>query len=141
MFLRKEEKSSDDYWREYEEKTGERVLARGLGKYVSGWDEFDRNKWVGLWGLIFTTSGGFRFHHFLQNSWIDAIASSFMRNEQPKEKSIFIPKDKVLFTEFIVEEKWWKKILSPSAPRLVVKYMDDTGIEKKLIFEAEYKIS
>jgi len=136
MLLKKEE-SPDTFWQEYEEKTGEKVLARGLGKYVSGWDEFDEKKWGGLWGLIITTSGGFRFHHFPQNSWIDAF-TSFAKTDPPKEKTIFIPQEKIISSDHFVEKKWWKKILSPSPPRLVVMYTDDAGQEKRLLFEAEY---
>jgi hypothetical protein len=139
--FRKNEKSPDDFWREYEEKAGEKVLARGLGKYLSGWDEFDKNKWGGIWGLIVTTSGGFRFHHFPQNSWID-ILTRFAEKEPVKEKTIFIPSEKIVLVEFLVEKKWWKKIFSPSPAHLVVKYTDfspeSSGMEKKLLFEAEY---
>jgi len=137
MMLKKEEKSPDVFWQEYEEKTGEKVLARGLGKYVSGWDEFDSKKWGGLWGLIITTSGGFRFHHFPQHSWVD-LFGTFAKNEPPKEKTIFIPQENVLLTDYKIEDKWWKRLLSFSPPRLVVKYKNEEGQEKQLLFEAEY---
>jgi len=140
MLFKKEEKSPDMFWQEYEEKTGEKVLARGLGKYVSGWDEFDEKKWGGLWGLVITTSGGFRFHHFPQHSWIDAF-TNFAKTDPPKEKTIFVPQEKIISSDYFAEKKWWKKILSFSPPRLVVKYMDEAGNEKKLLFEAEYNNS
>jgi hypothetical protein len=142
MFLKKEEKSSDNFWQELEEKTGEKILSRGLGKYVSGWGEFDNNKWGGIWGLIFTTSGGFRFHHFPQYSWMDAfttqLAARFAEKQQPQEKTFFIPKDKIISIDHIYEKKWWKRIFSPSPPQLVVKYTAEDGSEEKLLFEAEY---
>ena len=137
MLFRKDEKSPDAFWREYEEKTGEKVLSRGLGKYVSGWEEFDEKKWGGIWGLIITTSGGFRFHHFPQNSWIDAV-TRFAEKETVKEKTIFIPKEKIASSQFIKETWWWKKILSPSPPQLVISYTDEAGREGRLLFEAEY---
>lgn len=147
MLFKKEETSPDTFWREYEEKTGETVLARGLGKYVSGWDEFDEKKWGGIWGLIISTSGGFRFHHFPQNSWIDAF-TSFIKTDPPKDKTIFIPKEKIISSELFKETKWWKKIFSPTPPRLVIKYFNDeprentetesAKTEKRLLFEAEY---
>jgi hypothetical protein len=111
MLLKKDDKTADEFWREYEEKTGEKILTHGLGKYVSGWDEFDRKKWKGIWGLLITTSGGFRFHHFPQNSWIEAL-SRFPEKEQIKDKTIFIPGEKIVFSELIQEHKWWKKIFS-----------------------------
>ena len=136
MFLRKEDKSKDTFWQEYEEKTGEKVLERGLGKYVSGWDEFDENRLTGIWGLVITTSGGFRFHHFPQHSWIEAM-TRFAEREQKKEKTIFIPQEKVISSELIKETRWWKKLISPP-PQLVVKYLDTMQRERRLIFEAEY---
>jgi len=142
--FKKDEKSPDTFWREFAETTGETVLARGLGKYVSGWDEFDEKKWNGLWGLIINTSGGFRFHHFPQNNIFDAL-TQFAANakEQKKEKAIFIPKEKIISQELIKEEKWWKRLFLRSAPLLVINYREETPNEigaknKKLIFEAEY---
>ena len=137
MFLKKDEKSPDIFWREFEEKTGEKVLSRGLGKYISGWQEFDEKKWNGIWGLLITTSGGFHFHHFPQNSWIDAF-TNFAQREQPKEKTIFIPKEKIASSQLIKETRWWKRILSPSSPHFVIRYTDEAGSVGQLLFESEY---
>ena len=137
MFFKKQEQSPDAFWREYEEKTGEKVLSRGLGKYVSGWKEFDEKKWGGIWGLLITTSGGFHFHHFPQNSWIDAF-TRFAETVPLKEKTIFIPKEKIASSQLKKETRWWKKILSPSVPQFVICYTDEAGMEGKLLFEAEY---
>jgi len=135
MLGKKNEKSPDDFWREYEEKTGEKVLARSLGQYVSGWEEFGCS--TQLWGLIIATSGGFRFHHFPQQSWIDALTRSVGRDE-PKEKTIFIPKEKIISAKLIIETKWWKKIFS-SMPPLVIQYRDEAGNEQRLLLNADYK--
>jgi hypothetical protein len=67
--MAKKRNDPEKFWREYEEKTGEKVLARTLGQYVSGWDEFGDLSAGPLWGLIIATSGGFRFHHFPQANW------------------------------------------------------------------------
>jgi len=140
MLFKKDEKSPDEFWREYEEKTGEKVLARGLGKYVSGWDEFDKNRWSGLWGLVINTSGGFRFHHFPQNSFFDALIHLAANEKEPqKEKTIFLPREKIISQALIKEEKWYKRLFIRSTPRLVINYIDESGkTEKKLVFEAEY---
>jgi hypothetical protein len=152
MLFKKDEKTPDEFWREYEEKTGEKVLTRGLGKYVSGWDEFDKKRWNGLWGLVINTSGGFRFHHFPQNSFFDALINLAANDkEQQKEKTIFLPREKIISQDFIKEEKWYKKLFFNSTPRLVINYIDessDKSVEKsadiygkegkKLVFEAEY---
>ncbi|MDR0464741.1 MAG: hypothetical protein LBG94_06465 [Treponema sp.] len=143
MLTKKEEKSADTFWQEYEENTGEKVIKRGLGKYISGWDEFDEKKLGGIWGLIIETSGGFRFHHFPQNSWIDVL-TRFADSGQPKEKTIFLPQEIIISSQLIKETKWWKKIFSNTAPLLVIKYAyktessDETTREKKLIFEVQH---
>jgi hypothetical protein len=136
MLTKTPKKSPDDFWREYEEETGEKVLTRSMGKYISGWDEFDEKNPVNIWGLVITTSGGFRFHHFRQNSWIDAVFS----HSGDKEKTIFIPKEKIISTEEIKETKWWKRIFSSSPPRLVIRYTDETGGEKQLLFDVNYNV-
>lgn len=135
-FLKKE-KSSDQFWKEYEEKTGETVLARSLGRYISGWEEFDSHGWKSIWGLIIASSGGFRFHHFPQRSWLDALAR-FSGDEEPKEKTFFIQAEKINSAEILTETVWWKKIFSPSPPRLVIRYYDETGNKRELTLEVDY---
>jgi len=140
MLTGKKEKSSDDFWKEYEEKTGEKILKRGLGKYISGWNEFDQKKWGGIWGLIISTSGGFRFHHFPQNSWIEALTAGFAANREIKEKTIFIPDGQIISSEIIKETNWLKRIFSRLPPMIIINYKDEEGNEKKLLLEAEYGI-
>jgi len=137
MFNKKSEKSPDIFWQEFEEKTSEKVISRGLGKYVSGWDEFDEKNWGGLWGLIITTSGGFRFHHFPKNTIFDSF-TAFIKTEPVKEKTIFIPKDKIISIINAKEKKWLKKLFTSLPPRLVICYYNEKEEEKKLIFETEY---
>ena len=135
MFFRKEKtQNPDDFWREFEEKTGEKVLARSLGQYISGWEEFDSRRWTALWGLIISTSGGFRFHHFPQQSWLETLSRN---HEAPKEKTIFIPQEKIISAQLLVESRWWKKIFSASPPQLLIRYRDETGGEKQLLLEAD----
>ena len=128
------EKSPDSFWREYEEKTGEKILARGMGRYLSGWDEFDSRGWKAIWGLIIATSGGFRFHHFAQYGWLDLFAR---RDEAPREKTIFIPGEKIVSADLRRETLWWKKLLKPSPPRLSIRYTGAEGKEKELLLESD----
>jgi hypothetical protein len=149
MFFKKKEKSPDTFWQEFTEKTGETVLERGLGKYVSGWEEFDKEKTNGIWGLVIHTSGGFRFHHFPQYTLpvpgfspiLEAFASHL--KDPSNEKTIFIPKEKIISQKIIKEEKWYKRLFYNSMPQLVINYSEETPEEfgeknRKLIFEAEY---
>ena len=132
------ENSIEAFWKEYEEKNGEKVISRGMGKYVSGFDEFDRKQWNEIWGLLVTTSGGFRFHHYPQNNWFDAIVRR-SQIEQPKEKEFFIPKERIITKEFLAETKWWKKLFSSAQPQLVIRYTDEEGNGKCLLLETDYK--
>ena len=135
--FRKKEKSADDFWNEYEQETGEKVLARNLGKYVQGLEEFDSKKWNTIWGLIIATSGGLRFHHFPQQSWFLAL-TNFSGRDAPKEKTFFIQKENIIRARLIRESRWWKKILSSVPPVLTVDYRDEAGDEKQLLFEIDY---
>lgn len=137
MPLRKKEKSSEAFWKEYEEKTGETVLARSLGRYLSGWEEFDKRAGNPIWGLIIASSGGFRFHHFPQRGWFDALVN-FSGGDEPKEKTIFIPKEKIISARINAESKWWKKIFNSAPPRLIIKYRDEAENEKELLLEVDY---
>ena len=137
MFRKKQDRNPDDFWREYEEKMNEKVLARGLGRYGSGWEEFDSKEWKDLWGLLIISSGGFRFHHFPQQNWLQALTIRG-ETEGSKEKIIFIPKEIIISAEVIEETRWWAKILTTSPPMLVINYRGERGGEKKLYLKAEF---
>ena len=138
MMFRRKEVKPDSFWQEYEENTGEKVLARSLGRYICGLEEFDSRKWTDIWGLFIVTSGGFRFHHFPQYSWFDSMIS-ITGQAKPKEKTFLIPMEKIISVRFNKEARWWKKILSSSPPQLNIHFLDDTGNECRLLLEAEFK--
>ena len=139
MIFRKKEENPDNFWQEYEEKTGEKVLARSLGQYISGLEEYDQQGWTKKWGLLIATSGGFRFHHFPQHSWLDSMINMTGRGGTPKERTFLIPKENIISVNLYKDTKWWKKIFSPTPPQLTIQYRDETGVEHRLILEAEYK--
>jgi hypothetical protein len=133
-FFRKDDQSTDTFWQEYEEKIGEKVQARSLGKYLSGWEEFDSNNWTNLWGLIIASESGLRFHHFPQQHWLD----TFSRNrETQKEKIFLLPREKIVSVQLIKEPNWFLRLFKSPAPQLIVIYRDDEGEEKKLLLEAD----
>jgi hypothetical protein len=132
LLERKKESDPAQFWKEYEERYGEKVLAFTLGQYLSGWDEFD----TPLWGLLIATEGGFRFHHFPHEGWIQALSRMSSGGEQPKEKTLFIPRDRLLSLELRIEKTWWKKILFPRPPHLVVRF---EGGGTELVLETDHK--
>jgi hypothetical protein len=133
MFSRAKE--PEVFWRDYAAKFGEQVLAYALGRYIRGWEGFD----VSLWGLLIATSGGFRFHHFPHESWIEAISRTTLGGEAPQERLIFIPQERLIAVDFQQETAWWKKLLSAQPPRLVIRYRDDADKEQELVAETEKK--
>jgi len=109
------------FWREYEERLGEKILKYSLGKYLTGWKEFEGP----LWGLAIVTEGGFRFHHFPHENWIVALSRlGGGGGETPKEKTLFVPRVKIRSYQVIREKSWWKRLLTPSSPRVMITYSD-----------------
>jgi len=135
MFLRSEEKSPGDFWKELEEKIGEKVLERGMGKYISGWSDFNKAKQANISGLVVITSGGFRFYYFQHKSWFDAMIKN-TGTDNAKEIEIFIPNERIVSTQLVKETKWWKKVFFSSVPLLVINFTNETGEAKELVFEA-----
>ena len=133
MILKKRESFDvEKFWNDYEASVGEKVLAKSLGQYLSGLPQYTQP----LWGLAIATSGGFRFHHFPHEGWLTAISRATMGGEPPKEKTFFIPKDSIHCVELIQESRWWKKIIAPSCPALVI-HCSINGEEAKVIIETD----
>jgi hypothetical protein len=118
-------KDPADFWREYGEKHGETVLAYALGRLVSGWDEFD----LPLWGLLIATDGGFRFHHFPQESWLGTMARTAVGGDPPGEKTLFIPKERLISLEFRTEKSLLQRIFFPASPVLTIRYTAEGSTE------------
>jgi hypothetical protein len=130
----KDFKDPADFWREYEEKLGEKILAYGLGRLVSGW-EFT----LPLWGLLIAADGGFHFHHFPQQNWLLSILRAGTEGETVEEKTLFIPKDKIISSAFKTEKSVLKRLFFAVPPRLVIRYWTPGGGEAELVAEADNK--
>jgi len=127
FFNKKETVNVDTFWQDYEASIGEKVLAKSLSQYLSGWAQYA----YPLWGLAIATTGGFRFHHFPHEGWLTALSRITSGGDAPKEKTFFIPKDAISSVELMFEKRWWKKILTPSNPRLVIRcsiYGEETQV-------------
>lgn len=123
------------FWRKYEFTHGERVHAFSLGRYIKGCADLA----FPLWGLLIATDGGFRFHHFPQESWLTALsrATTGGGKEAPKEKTAFIPLEKIISIEYKIEKSWLKKIFLSAQPLFILRYYDDDGQEWELIAETD----
>jgi hypothetical protein len=127
----------EEFWKHYEAALGEKVLSFSLGQYLYGWAEYD----LPLWGLLIATSGGFRFHHFPHEGWIQALSRIGAGGDAPTEKTIFIPRDRILRVELRREKSLLKRIFMASQPRFILRYRDNEGAEAVFVAEADSKAS
>jgi hypothetical protein len=135
LFSAKKQSDPREFWKSYEAQLGEKVLAFALGQYLSGWEEFDSP----LWGLLIATDSGFRFHHFPHEGWLQLLSRVSSGNDAPKEKTLFIPRDRILGAELYTEKSLLKRILFSSAPKLKIRYLDTQGGEGELVAETDGK--
>jgi hypothetical protein len=122
-----------EFWKEYEAALGEKALAFSLGQYLSGWAAYDPP----LWGLLIATDRGFRFHHFPHEGWLQTLARLSAGGKPPAEKTIFIPRERIVLAELRREKSLLKRIFLPSRPRFVIRYRDDGGAEEEFVAEAD----
>ncbi len=122
------------FWRDYSAKLGEEILRFSLGRYLSGMHGLEGP----LWGLVIATDAGLRFHHFPHESWMTAlmrIGGGGSSSGAPTEKTFFVPKARILSVELFREKSWLKRLLSPMAPRLIVRYRpEDTETGEATLF-------
>jgi hypothetical protein len=130
---RKENTDPKEFWKKYEADVGEKVLSFCLGQYLSGWAEYDPP----LWGLLIATERGFRFHHFPHEGWLQVLSRVSSGGEAPVEKTVFIPRERIIRAELRRETSLLKRIFLASHPRLVIRYRDDSGSEEEFIAEAD----
>jgi hypothetical protein len=128
-------KSADpqEFWKEYEARLGEKVLSFSLGQYLSGWAEHDPP----LWGLLIATDRGFRFHHFPHEGWLQTLSRLSSGGKAPVEKTIFIPRERILRAELRRERSLLKRIFLASRPRFVIRYKAGDGAEEEFVAEAD----
>ncbi|MDR2519145.1 MAG: hypothetical protein LBD13_07030 [Spirochaetaceae bacterium] len=119
------------FWRSYAQSIGETVLGFCLARYVRGWKGFD----APLWGLFIAASGGARFHHFPHEGWFDALSRTASGKEAPREKTFFIPKERLLGAAFRMEKIWWKRLVFAPPPLITVRYRDESGGEAEAVME------
>ncbi|MDR2095928.1 MAG: hypothetical protein LBP76_10495 [Treponema sp.] len=131
----KNKQEKTDFWREYGERYGEKVLCFTLGRYISGWDCYEQP----FWGLLIATDGGFRVHAFPHEGWLEALSRVSSGGEPPREKTVFIAHDRILSAGLQSEQSRWKKLLFNRPPRLLIRYRNAAGAEQELIAETDAK--
>jgi hypothetical protein len=131
------QKSEDalEFWQEFETKYGEKVLSFTLGQYLSGWDGHESP----LWGLLIATDGGFRFHHFPHEGWIQVLSRLSSGGKAPTEKTLFVPRDRIILAELRTEKSLLRRIFTSSQPKFILRYRDEAGAEEEFIAETDTK--
>jgi hypothetical protein len=135
FFQKKPEKSRDVFWKEYEEKLGQKILGYGLGQYLDGWDEYDGP----LWGLLIVAEDRFIFHHFAHEGWLDALTRITTGGEGPKEKVITLPVERLVSVELEKPRSWLARTFSPRVPRLIVRYKKEDDSEGAFVAETDMR--
>jgi hypothetical protein len=123
----------ETFWKDYEQRLGEKVLGYCLGHYIQGWDGYSGS----LWGLNIVSGSSYRFHHFPHESWLAAMTRSALGGEGPEEKIFVIPRKDILGAFFKKETKLLKRIFCSALPRLVVRYRRAGGAETEFIVESD----
>jgi hypothetical protein len=130
MMVQKNEGAAE-FWKEFEARYGEKVLAFALGECLSGWDDYTPP----LWGLLIATDGGFRFHHFPHEGWLQVLARLSSGGKAPTEKTLFVPRDHIISVELRREKSLLRRIFTAAQPKFILRYRADTGAEAA---EAEF---
>jgi hypothetical protein len=133
LFERKKQQGPEEFWKEYEQKIGQKVLAYSLGQYLGGWDEYKSP----MWGLVIAAEGSFIFHHFPHEGWLQALSRTATGGDGPRERVIVIPKDKLVDARVEKQTGWLRRLLLYKPPRLVVRYLKPDGSEGTLVTETD----
>lgn len=68
---RKKTVSNEEFWNRLEQDLGRPILAKALGRYISG-----RGEPGPLWGLLYLTDTTLYFRHFAQTNWFTALTAA-----------------------------------------------------------------
>lgn len=121
------------FWRDYEEKVGERVLKYALGRLASGAEELEGP----LWGLVIATEGGFRFHHFPSDNWLSLVFRASKNRGTPEEKTLFVPKERIVSAAAKRKQSLLQRIFAPVPPTLELRYCRSDGGEGIMLVEVD----
>ncbi len=130
----------ESFWKEYAEKHGETVFAHSLGRYIGGWADDPDTLRTPLWGLIIATSGGFRFHHFAQDSVVSTLWRLNGGRDSSKELEIYIPKLSIINIDFYKEGSAWRRLLFATPPQLTLNYRDENEAKRILRADGDHNL-
>ncbi len=127
------------FWRETEERLGERVLLYSLGQYLGGYGDVR----AGAWGLFYISDSALHFQTFPNQNWFSTIFRSFARSrarEEATEMEFTLPQASIREAQLRGGRSLWKRIFAPEPPTVSVYYINEDGNESELRFLMDMKV-
>jgi hypothetical protein len=131
LITKKPAQSPEEFWADYEKKTGEKVLCFALARCISGCSAYKE----ALWGLAIATDKSFIFHHFPQEGWLTLLSRAATGGPGPEEVVVKIPLQNVTSCRLEKDKGWFQRIFKTAPPRLIITYSDDAGLPSSIIVE------
>lgn len=133
------ESEVERFWRDTEQRLGEKVHLYSLGQYLGGYGEVR----PGCWGLFFISDSALHFQTFPNENWFGAIFRGVTRNRRQateSEMEFSLPQASISEVRLLSAPSWWKRLFSPQPPTVVVRYIDENGQEADLRFAMDMKV-
>jgi len=128
------------FWRETEERLGERVLLYSLGQYLGGYGDVRS----GAWGLFYISDSALHFQTFPNQNWFSTIFRSVTRNrardQETTEMEFTLPQASIREVQLHGERSLWKRVVAPQPPTVSVFYINEDGNESELRFLMDMKV-
>jgi hypothetical protein len=102
-----------EYWKTFEEETGEKVEARSLGEW------YEAESGAGLWGLLILTDKSFRFKHVPSDNWMSSLFKRVEKSSKRKPVDIRIAREDLVS---LVSPKrgLFAKLVGPAFPHFSI---------------------
>jgi len=112
------------YWKEKENKLGERILGKNICEYISGYRDFDRK----TWGILYFTKNSFYFDIFHEKKFFFSSIFKVNRTDQDKKINTFqIPWKDVIKIDLPKAKNYFLSIFFPPDSLTIVSYSDKSN--------------
>jgi len=124
---------AEQYWREFEKTTGERVEAKAMGQWLNPPSQKE-----GMWGLLVLTDCSFHFMGQKSGTWLAGLFNLRGRADADSVK-FAVPKDDLLSLEE-PRNGIWGRLMGSAFPRISISWrsVGEAG-EGKAVFEVDDK--
>lgn len=136
-YYRDMKRSSEEverYWEKVETEVGEKVLLYTLGRVYTPLPGYSSP----LWGLFFLTPGSMFFRHFPRDGRIPFLGIGTGSPPGPPVTFSW-NRDSFLRIEVLVENRLWKRLLSPSPTVILIEFRNEQGALSEFRFSLDRK--